>query len=130
MVRVRSKRSREVPHFTISTDEGVIQHVCGNTTLARPTEQPAPDWMWDIVTRCWATSPKNRPTFAALGIELGVGGMGQTECVICIDAAATHAMVPCGHKVVCEEHAPTVVASGRCPTCRAVVQSAMKIFDA
>ena len=120
----------EIPYNAIPTDEGVIQHVFGNSTLARPTEQPVPDWLWAIVAKCWNTSPKNRPTFAVLGIELGCAAAVGTECVVCTDAAATHAMVPCGHKIVCEEHAPAVLATGRCPICRAPVQSVMKIFEA
>lgn len=120
----------EIPYNSIPTDEGVIQYVVGDGRLVRPTEQPHPDWLWQIVSDCWASSPKGRPTFAALSTRLGTGALtaASPECVICMDTVASHAIVPCGHKIVCERCAPAAVAGGRCPACRAEIQSAIKIF--
>ena len=53
---------------------------------------------------------------------------GPRECVICLDAEATHALVPCGHKIVCAADAPAVVAWGTCPWCRVKVQLAIQVY--
>ena len=49
-----------------------------------------------------------------------------TDCVVCMDAAATHALVPCGHKCVCESCASRL---STCPTCRTPVQAHLRIFN-
>ena len=52
------------------------------------------------------------------------------ECVVCMDAAVSHVMIPCGHLCVCE----TCVAilrvnpSQTCPQCRTPVQSMLELF--
>lgn len=48
------------------------------------------------------------------------------DCVICLDAANTHAFVPCGHKCSCEECASKLRA---CPICRAAIERAIKIYS-
>ena len=53
---------------------------------------------------------------------------GPRECVICLDAEVTHALVPCGHKIVCAADAPAVVAWGTCPWCRVKVQLAIQVY--
>ncbi|KAL0490381.1 serine/threonine-protein kinase Nek5 [Acrasis kona] len=53
----------------------------------------------------------------------------QQECVICMDAAKSHACSPCGHKVVCEECAEIVIEGGVCPICRANVIHCIRIYE-
>ncbi len=50
-------------------------------------------------------------------------------CVICLDQERSHACVPCGHKVLCEECAPQIQREGKCPICRAEITSCTKIFE-
>ena len=50
-----------------------------------------------------------------------------TECQICMSAPATHAAIPCGHRVMCMEcHSSTQLSD--CPVCRAAVSSFIRIF--
>mmetsp|Transcript_51584 Transcript_51584/g.85471 ORF Transcript_51584/g.85471 Transcript_51584/m.85471 type:complete len:210 (+) Transcript_51584:71-700(+) len=52
------------------------------------------------------------------------------ECLICFNAEKTHAMVPCGHKCVCEGCAQAIQSSSnQCPVCRGNIQSVLKVFD-
>ena len=46
-------------------------------------------------------------------------------CVVCLDRQATHALLPCGHRCACEEHAPGL---DPCPICRTPVQGRNRIF--
>jgi len=52
------------------------------------------------------------------------------ECVICMEAPRSHAMVPCGHRCVCADCVPNVFQDPpRCPVCRTEVSSCMQIFN-
>lgn len=48
-------------------------------------------------------------------------------CVICLQAQASHALVPCGHLVLCEACSRTV---DKCPLCRAKSEGMLRIFQA
>ena len=64
----------ETPYFRIPNDADVIVHVVdlGNR-LRRPTAAECPsEGLWTAaISPCWEVLPKNRPSFAALAIELG-----------------------------------------------------------
>ena len=45
-------------------------------------------------------------------------------CVICMTEARSHVLVPCGHMCLCAGCA----AVGRCPLCREVVLTTVKVF--
>jgi hypothetical protein len=49
------------------------------------------------------------------------------RCALCLDQPATVALVPCGHRCVCEEHAALV--ANRCPICRAPATGIVRVFD-
>jgi len=50
-------------------------------------------------------------------------------CVVCMDAPATHAFVPCGHRCVCEQHADSLMASDMaCPLCRMLATDIIRIY--
>jgi hypothetical protein len=56
-----------------------------------------------------------------------------STCVVCLDHAATYALVPCGHLCVCENDLRAFLASGngrRCPICRTTVQNTLRVFCA
>jgi len=46
-------------------------------------------------------------------------------CVVCLDAKRTHALVPCGHLILCEE---CLVATKLCPVCREPARSSLRIY--
>ena len=52
------------------------------------------------------------------------------ECSVCMDAPASFAFIPCGHRIVCEKCCDSVCASddARCPRCRESVSSTMRIY--
>merc|ERR1711964_426085 len=49
-------------------------------------------------------------------------------CIICCEREATHACMPCGHKILCGAAACHGIG-GRCPTCRAQVMYIGKIYE-
>jgi len=48
------------------------------------------------------------------------------SCVICMERAADFAIVPCGHRCLCQHCSYSL---DRCPMCRGVLQGVLKIFD-
>ena len=50
----------------------------------------------------------------------------QDECVVCLAALRTHALVPCGHLCLCAECVSVVTHV--CPLCRVPFTSSLKIF--
>lgn len=52
-----------------------------------------------------------------------------TTCVVCLDKSATHAFVPCGHKVVCQGCSKAYTGTGmECAVCRREVTSVLRIY--
>ena len=50
-------------------------------------------------------------------------------CSICLTAAKTHVLTPCGHKCMCKRCARGYRAGSQCPICRNSVQSVMRVYD-
>ena len=52
------------------------------------------------------------------------------SCSICLTAAKTHVLTPCGHKCMCEQCARSFRTEySQCPICRSRVQSVMRVYD-
>lgn len=51
------------------------------------------------------------------------------ECVVCMDGAQTHALVPCGHQCICEKCVAHVMSSS-CPICRTSCVATLRVFKA
>jgi TPR repeat protein len=75
----------KIPYYEMPDDTTVIAHVCGGGRLARPTTVWCPDAMWDAMVSCWATLPRDRPTFQQLCVSLGQ--LGAHNPVAATDAA-------------------------------------------
>ena len=54
---------------------------------------------------------------------------GKKLCVVCMDAANSHALLPCGHKCICAD-CSTRLRDGLCPVCRAPFERVAPIYDA
>ena len=52
------------------------------------------------------------------------------QCIVCLDASMRHTFVPCGHYCVCASCAAEIMSSPapRCPLCREVCESSMRVF--
>ena len=48
------------------------------------------------------------------------------ECVVCMDAEATHAFTPCGHACVCSACANSTIT--HCPICRAEATGTLQVY--
>jgi hypothetical protein len=73
-----------------------------------------------------ANLSRRRAAVAAAGAQMRPS---RGNCVVCLEAgAACMVAVPCGHQALCEPCAATL--RGRCPICRAAVQSVVKVFVA
>ena len=69
---------------------------------------------------------------AGAGTSSGAGPSavaGDEElCVICLDAAKTHLLVPCGHRCVCANCGPSLEGKP-CPVCRERCVMVVKVWD-
>ena len=122
----------KIPYGVIGDDSEVARRVVAGERLARPDGCPAA--AYTIMQRCWAARPQDRPTFAELQqllLDLHAQVQGSQEevktCVICLDGAATMAVLPCGHRCLCSTCAVIV---RECLVCRSPVQRVQQIFDA
>ena len=55
-----------------------------------------------------------------------------SECVVCQDAAATHAAVPCGHLCLCGTCMATLgkpPTNQKCPLCRVAMTGSLRVFS-
>ena len=48
-------------------------------------------------------------------------------CVVCLDEAKTHILIPCGHQCVCGPCSERL-AQGHCPVCRTAVTMAVRVY--
>jgi hypothetical protein len=65
---------------------------------------------------------------AQLGVPPAAPALGaeETQCVVCMDAAKTHIVLPCGHMCVCEACAQLL--RDRCPVCRGPIERITQVF--
>ena len=123
-----------VPYTFIFSDSEVGQRVAGGHRLERPmTPTECPPGVFSVMLKCWEEEAEARPTFAELKsiilVEFRVGRQG--ECCICLERKLLSdllALVPCGHRCVCADHASHIV--GRpCPMCRTKAEQVIRVFD-
>ena len=98
------------------------------------------DAVFQLMLQCWSTTPADRPSFASLKMRIQdayaaeVAAQAAREhneqnlCVVCLERPAEFALLPCGHKCVCEEHAAAICQFGVCPLDRAPVTSFHRIY--
>jgi len=80
---------------------------------ADPAPAPAPDPAPDPAVGMAAKSPPTAPA------------PSRSECTVCMDALASHILVPCGHQCVCEA---CINVGEECPVCREKVTFKTKVF--
>jgi len=52
----------------------------------------------------------------------------RVTCSVCYSRERSHALLPCGHAGLCESCSARMVRRGRCPNCRAPVESNVRIY--
>ena len=136
-----------LPYNAIGDDTMVAQAVMAGERLPKPDQ--CPDEVYAIMQSCWHQKPKDRPTMPAIHIDLQ-GTFAQAEnnavktttrpsegedsitstldnkCVVCLDNLPTMAVLPCGHRCLCEGCATLELS--RCPMCRQPVDDTKRIF--
>jgi len=120
------------PYHHIHDDREVSRAVVAGERLPRPSD--CPEEIYAIMQSCWRSVPKDRPSMSDVQTrlqELFAEAMleaSKTECVICLDAAPIMALLPCGHRCVCEQCGPTL-SNKACPICRTICTAVQRIFD-
>ena len=118
-----------LPYHTTGDDKEVAQAVIAGERLPKPDN--CPDDVYAIMQSCWQQKPKDRPDVAAVHAKLQeafmeVSAKSGPECVVCLDGEAVVAILPCGHRCVCEGCATLQMT--QCPMCRQPVQDMKRIF--
>ena len=92
----------------------------------------------DLLAKMLSLIPGRRPTAddvlgsatlreAAAAAAAAEGEEELRECVVCLDGEPTFAVVPCGHRCLCE--GCRWAAASECPLCRGPSQGTMRIFE-
>ena len=100
-----------------------------------------PEMIFRTMKQCWKENATERPDFAGLKMDIQDAYAAETAalavmereesaslCVVCMEKQADFAMIPCGHKCVCEIHAAIMCRQGLCPVCRKTVQTFQRIW--
>ena len=121
-----------VPYALISSDSEVAERVIAGDRLERPLQPTeCPEGVFSTMQKCWITQARDRPTFANVKNLILHDFLKEGECCICLQKFPVGnllALVPCGHRCVCREHA-AMVSGGPCPLCRDVVTGTIRVFD-
>jgi hypothetical protein len=131
---VRRRRARQEAREERAREEeaaAVAQRAREEEERARRAEvAEAQRRAWDLTTRqaaaasaAAAASPPPPPEQPPEPPQ--APAKASAECVICLDAAATHATVPCGHICLC---ADCTMGLKACPLCRTPLLQTMRIY--
>ena len=108
-----------VPYNTITEDREVAKAVLAGERLPRPDN--CPEDVYVVMQNCWCNHPKDRPTMPEIhanlqGIFVEASGTskGESKCIVCLEASAVVAMMPCGHRCVCERRAKQELLESTC----------------
>jgi hypothetical protein len=112
--------------------------VCAKKARLSRDPVSSPATIVALMKRCWSHEAAERPTMAA-----AIGPLAQAlmqadeaakqaaearhECVVCVDAARSIALAPCGHVCSCEDCAGDLQ---QCPICRQPIDGRLKLFQA
>jgi hypothetical protein len=132
--------SCEHPFMLVADYEEVARRVIAGKRLERP--QNCPDAVFKLMEQCWKQIAAERPTFADLKMDVqdayaaeivaqaAQERLEESLCVVCLERQADYALLPCGHKCVCEEDAAVTCRQGRstCPVCCTQVHMHQRIW--
>jgi serine/threonine protein kinase len=128
--------SGTIPYASFSDDERVARRVLSGLRPDKP--EGCPESVYKLMQTCWKAAAADRPTFAQLKMSIQdayaaeVASQSAREnenlCVWCMDKPADYAVLPCGHKCLCEADSAAIVAMNGCPVCRGPVQRCARIW--
>ena len=118
-----------MPYHNTGDDKEVAQAVIAGERLPKP--ENCPDDVYAIMQSCWQKRPGDRPSMPAIHTKLQgafseVSTNSGSECVVCLGGEAVVAIMPCGHRCVCEGCATLQML--QCPVCRQPVQHMKRLF--
>ena len=120
--------------LAINHGHTAVERVLRQFQQRRATPQPLPAAQ-ETGTRLSTLEASVATIEASLARLLAAAGLsdeqrGEHTCVVCIDAATDHAVIPCGHVCLCSTCGPRLARTrhARCPICREPVQSLQKLF--
>ena len=118
-----------MPYHNTGDDKEVAQAVIAGERLPKP--ENCPDDVYAIMQSCWQKRPGDRPSMPAIHTKLQgafseVSTNSGSECVVCLGGEAVVAIMPCGHRCVCEGCATLQML--QCPMCRQPVEDTKRIF--
>ena len=106
-----------VPYNYIGQDREVARAILAGERLHKPDD--CPDAVYAVMQSCWQHEPKDRPAMSEIHLtmqqafaEASNMMRDDSKCVVCLQAEAVVAMLPCGHRCVCESCA-TIRLSNR-----------------
>ena len=91
------------------------------------SQEPIVLWHSDLISREATASPAV-PVNQSVDVSSSVASTHARECVVCLERKPVMALVPCGHRVLCES-CHVDLQTRQCPICMTPVESVLKIFD-
>lgn len=113
-----------------TTQHASETHPAEPTPPAVSTQSPAPKYPGTESAPLSAEpSTTTRPTTCTNAVSSTVDAMDDDGCVVCMNAAKTHAFIPCGHACACARCSKLVMdTTSACPYCRATAMMATRIY--
>lgn len=91
-------------------------------------EDTDPDMMYMMAleARSRQLELENIPFFQVPSILPSLNNQ-DTKCIICTDAERTHALIPCGHRILCGD-CLNIIDPKRCPVCSEYFTDSLRIW--
>jgi len=124
----------KVPYTFTASECDVARSVVTGGRLERPMEPTeCPEGVFAVMQRCWTARPADRPTFGEVKALMLAEFQReqQGKCCVCLQVMSLRslmALVPCGHRCLCPEHATQIVGRA-CPICKTRSFHAVRVFD-
>jgi len=83
-------------------------------------------YMMELEARNRLLELENIPFFQVPSILPSINSQ-DTKCIICIDAERTHALILCGHRILCVD-CLNLIDPKRCPVCNKYFNNSLRIW--